>query len=176
MKNWAALTSFFVLFVTGCHKVEPQDYADKKPTLDVREYFNGPVEAWGILYNFRGKAELEFKVDMEGKWEGNKGTLKEDFTYSNGRQDQRIWTLEMQDDHHFTGTAADIVGVAKGAQYGNAVNMRYVLNVKRDNGEMIKLSMDDWLYKIDDKTLINRNKMRKFGLPVGELVISFRKR
>jgi hypothetical protein len=33
--------------------------------------------------------------------------------------------------------------------------------------------MDDWLYRIDETTVINRNAMRKFGLKVGELVIGF---
>ena len=36
--------------------------------------------------------------------------------------------------------------------------------------------MDDWLYRMDDKTVLNRGELSKFGLKVGELVITFRKK
>jgi hypothetical protein len=112
---------------------------------------------------------------MKGTWNGNTGTLDEDFVFSDGRKDKRVWTVKFTDDHRFTATAHDVIGEAVGTQHGNAVNMKYTLRVKRSNGDMIDLTMDDWMYLLDDKTLINRTKMKKFGLTVGELVITFRK-
>jgi hypothetical protein len=53
--------------------------------------------------------------------------------------------------------------------------MGYVLNAKRASGEMITLTMDDWMYLLEDNVLINRTKMKKYGLNVGELVITFKK-
>jgi hypothetical protein len=160
----------------GCSSITTEDYADKKPKLDIREYLNGPLEAWGIYYDMSGKADLEFHVTMTGKWSGNTGTLEEYFVYSDGRKDQRTWTITFKNDNQFTATAHDVIGEAKGSQHGNAVNMQYVLDAKRANGDTIKLSMDDWMYLLDEKTLINRTKMKKFGLTVGELVITFRKK
>jgi len=35
--------------------------------------------------------------------------------------------------------------------------------------------MEDWFYLMDDGRLINRARMSKFGLKVGELFVSFSK-
>ncbi len=176
MKKLCALVSSFAFLLTGCGGAKTEDYSSEKPVMDIRKFFNGPVEAWGVLYSFSGKQDLHFHANMEGSWAGNKGTLKEKFTYSDGRVDERTWNITMIDDHHFTATAGDVVGTAKGTQHGNTVNMRYVLDAKRSSGGTIKLSMDDWMYLVDENTIINRIKMKKFGLAVGELVVTMRKK
>lgn len=150
-------------------------YAERSPKLDLREYLNGPLEAWGMVYDISGKIDVSFHVTMTGSWKGNTGTLEESFVFSDGRKDQRTWTIQFKDDHHFTGTAHDVIGEAVGTQYGNAVNMSYTLNAKRENGSTIELSMDDWLFLMDEKILMNRTKMKKFGITVGELFITFKK-
>lgn len=173
--RFKAMFAGLLYLLTGCSSATIQDYANNTPKLDIRQYLNGKLEAWGVLFDTSGKADLQFHVTMTGSWKGNVGTLKENFVYSDGRKDERIWTISFTDDSNFTATAHDVEGVAVGTQAGNAANMRYVLNAVRSNGDTITLSMDDWLYLVDDKTLINRTKMRKFGITVGELVISFKK-
>lgn len=160
--------------LAGCSSTSVKDYAEQKPRLDIREYLNGDLEAWGAVINMDGSADPQFYVKMKGEWNGNQGTLDEQFTYSTGEEKHRRWTFNVTDDHHFTGTASDVVGEGVGKQYGNAVNMRYILTVPHD-GSTIDLSMDDWLYRIDDTHVINRTEMRKFGIKVGELVIAFHK-
>lgn len=175
MNKFKTFIASFMFLLGGCSGYTPEDYKDQTPTLDLRQFLNGKLEAWGVLYDYTGKVDRRFYVLMEGSWEGNTGTLKEWFTYSDGRKDERIWTVTYSDDHHFIGTAHDVIGEAEGSQFGNAVNMQYMLRAKRDSGSTIDLSMDDWMYLIDDKNLINRTTMKKFGLKVGELVIAFRK-
>lgn len=175
MRNRWMIVGAIGLLLAGCSGPSTKDYADVKPTLDMREYLNGPLVAKGILFDYSGKADLMFHVRLTGSWKGNEGTLQEYFDYSDGRKEERVWHIRFSDDHHFTATAADVVGVAQGTQDGNSVNMRYTLNAKRPNGEQITLSMDDWMYLLDEHTLINRTSMRKYGIKVGELVISFEK-
>jgi len=175
MKKLCTLLTSVTFLLSGCGGIETTDYAAVGPTLDIRQYLNGPLTAKGILYDYSGKADLMFHVTMTGRWKGNEGTLEEHFTYSDGRTENRTWNVRFSDDHHFVASAADVVGEAKGTQHGNAVNMRYTLDAKRANGSTITLAMDDWMYLLDAHTLINRTKMRKFGLTVGELVITFEK-
>ena len=52
--------------------------------------------------------------------------------------------------------------------------MTYRLRIPRGESEIV-VSMEDWLYLQENGTLINRARMRKFGFPVGELIIAFRK-
>ena len=174
MKRLSAFLATTAFCLTSCSDVDIQQYSDTKPVFDIREYLNGHLEAWGVLINRDGSAEPQFVVKMKGSWKGNEGTLDEEFTYTSGEKKTRLWYFHMTDDHHFTSTAADVVGTGVGQQYGNAVNMKYILRVPR-NGKTIDIAMDDWLYRIDDAHVINRTEMRKFGFKVGELVIGFRK-
>ena len=175
MKKLCAFVSSIAFLLTSCSTITTKDYANNKPTLDLRKFLKGPLEAWGIVYDMNGKADVQFHVAMNGTWKGNVGKLEERFVYSDGRKDERIWTMRFSDDHHFTATAHDVIGEAKGTQHGNTVNLQYTLDAKRASGGTITLSMDDWMYLMDDKTLINRTKMKKYGLTVGELVITFHK-
>jgi len=160
--------------LAGCGSQALDDYAGETPTLDLREYLDGSLSASGIFFDRAGRADMRFVVEMEGSWDGDTGTLAERFRYSDGHSDERVWTIRFQDDGRFTATAHDVVGEARGGQRGNAAMMRYRLRIPR-NGDEVVVSMEDWLYLQEDGTLINRTKMRKFGLTVGELVVAFRK-
>ena len=37
------------------------------------------------------------------------------------------------------------------------------------------LDYDYWMYKIDEQTLINRATLSKFGVPLGDIAVTFRK-
>ena len=37
------------------------------------------------------------------------------------------------------------------------------------------MSMDDWMYLMDEDTLINRTAMSKFGVEVGQVTLFFRR-
>lgn len=173
-KSKMATALAVVVGLAGCGSQAIEEYAAETPQLDLRDYLNGPLTASGVFFDHAGRASLRFIVDMEGSWEGDTGTLSERFRYSDGRSDERVWTISFQDDDSFTATAHDVVGEAKGSQRGNAAMMEYRLRIPRDGGEIV-VAMEDWLYLQEDGTLINRTKMRKFGLTVGELVVAFRK-
>jgi hypothetical protein len=174
MRYAAPLALCLTVLLSACGpKIE--DYAGKTPTLDIRHYLNGNLEAWGVFYTRGGDADPRMFVKLKGTWAGADGKLAEDFTYSDGRRQQREWHLHMQDDHHFTATAADVIGTAYGKQYGNAVNMKYTLHLTTAKGDTHDVDMDDWLYLVDDQHLSNRAEMSKFGLRAGEVLLGFRK-
>jgi hypothetical protein len=175
MKSLLIASIGLMLLTAGCSSVKVEDYAQNKPELDIREYLNGDVEAWGMFVDNDGKADPTFHVRLKGAWQGNDGALEEHFDYSDGRQQNRVWSIHFTDAHHFTATAPDVADTATGTQYGNAARMNYVLSVETKDGDTYDMSMDDWLYRMDDRTVVNRNEMRKFGYKVGELIITFRK-
>jgi Protein of unknown function (DUF3833) len=160
--------------LAACASPQPADYAALTPRLDLRSYFDGPLVAHGIVTDRNGRLLQRFTVQLTGRWQGNTGTLDERFTYADGRQEQRVWTLTRLDDGRYTGRAADVVGDAVGQAAGPALNWRYTLRLPVD-GRTWDLELDDWMFLVDDQVMINRAQMRKFGLLAGEVLIAFRR-
>jgi Protein of unknown function (DUF3833) len=166
---------FLLVFLTSCVSVVPKDYAAEKPELDLKQYFNGTIDAWGMFQDRSGKVVKRFTVVIDAKWKDNVGTLDEDFTYSDGTKERRVWTITKTGAHDYTGTAGDVVGTAVGEAHGNALNWRYVLNLKVGESNY-NVNFNDWMYLMDDKVMLNRAEMSKFGFKLGEVTLSFKKR
>ena len=177
MKRIAAfLTALVGLFgLGGCSTVEVDKYRGQTPTLDLREYFNGPVDAQGMFQDRNGKIIKRFAVALNGSWKGDVGTLEEDFVYSDGTTQRRVWTLTRQADGHYTGRADDVVGEARGQAQGNVFQWAYTLRQPVD-GTVYEVQMDDWMVLMNNKTMLNRATMRKFGVTLGEVTLSFTRR
>jgi hypothetical protein len=170
-----ALVATGSLTLSGCAAIEPSIYAQEKPALDLKTYFNGTIDAWGLFQDRSGKVVKRFTVVMRCNWNGNQGILDEDFTYSDGTKEKRIWRLTETAPGKYIGKADDVVGQAIGIASGNALNWRYVLALPVD-GKVYNVNFDDWMYLVDEKVMINRAVMSKFGFKLGEVLLSFTKR
>jgi len=153
----------------------PADYAAEKPLLDLKTYFNGELDAHGIFTDRSGKVVRRFVVQMTGTWTGNEGVLDERFTYSDGKTERRVWRLKDEGGGRWSGRADDVVGVAEGRAAGNALNWRYTLSLPVD-GKVYEVQFDDWMYLIDERVMLNKAVMSKFGFTLGEVTLSFTKR
>jgi len=151
-----------------------EDHADSTPALDLREFLSGPLAGSGVFLGLSRRMDRHFTMDMVGRWSGNTGTLDEHFRYSDGLTGERCWKLVFADGENFTATAHDVEGIATGVQRGNSAVMRYRLRIARESGEIV-VAMEDWFHLMADATLVNRARMTKYGLKVGELCGSFRK-
>lgn len=168
------LATLAVLVLSACASPKPTDYADEKPTLDLQQYFNGEITAHGIFTDRSGKVVRRFTVLMKCHWEGNTGVLDEAFSYSDGKKERRVWTLTKHADGRYTGTAGDVVGEAQGQAAGNAFQWNYTLKLPVD-GSVVDVQFDDWMYLVDDRVMLNRAVMSKFGFRLGEVTLSFYK-
>ena len=154
--------------------MKPEDFQNTSPTIKIEKYFEGQVKAWGLLQDRKGKVTRQFKADMFGRFENNTLTLEEEFFWNDGEKQKRVWNIEKIDEHNYIGTAADVVGKAKGFSYGSAFKFEYDLIVPI-KGKNIKISFDDWIFKQDEEIAINRATLKKFGFKVGELTVFFKK-
>lgn len=168
----AFLTLLLLLSLTGC-SASIQEYQQEAPALNLDQFFQGKLEAYGMVQNFRGKVTRRFKAEIVGNWQGNVGILDERFEYDDGEIDYRCWRLE-KSGNQYKGTAGDVIGEAQGETQGNALNWQYVLQVSVD-GKPMNINLDDWLYLIDDNHLINRTTMSYWGIPVGEVTLHIEK-
>lgn len=158
----------------GCGGPSLNHYSGTSPQLDIKEYFNGPIRAWGVVQDWRGNVTRRFDVKMVGSWDGDTGTLEEDFDYYDGKSDQRTWTIKKLSDNTYEGSAGDIKGLADGKTNGHAVRWKYQMHLPVD-GKTYLITFDDWMFLMNDGVLINRSYLKKFGIKVAELTIFMQK-
>jgi hypothetical protein len=168
------LLCLLLLGLTACSGPDIRQYAGEQPRLELSDYLNGELEAWGMFQNRSGEVVKRFHVAMTGTWQGDVGTLDERFTYSDGTTERRVWTLRRQADGSWRGTAADVVGEAVGEVAGNALHWRYQLRLKVD-GEEYLVDFDDWMFLMDQRVMLNRARMSKWGVELGQVTLSFYK-
>lgn len=174
MKRWlCALIG--AIGLGGCAGTEVTRYAAATPPLVLESYFNGTLDAWGMFQDRSGEVIKRFHVVIDASWDGPVGTLDERFTYADGTTQRRVWTIRAEGGGRYTGTADDVVGTAEGQASGNALRWRYVLALPLD-GKVYEVDFDDWMFLMDERVMLNRSAMRKFGIQLGEVTLSFTKR
>lgn len=161
-----------VMSISGCGTMKPDDFAEREPKLDLYEYFTGETQAWGMFEDRFGQVRRQFRVDIQGKVEKGELVLEEDFFYADGERDRRVWRIRRDGDGFYTGRAADVVGEARGQVAGNALNWRYDMDLKVGDNSW-RVSFDDWMFLQPGGVLINRAKVKKFGLEVGTVTLFF---
>jgi Protein of unknown function (DUF3833) len=168
------------LSLSSCARQDLNHYSKELPKLDLREYFNGRVSAWGVFTDRSGQVVKRFVVDMQCSWQRNaaantdEGILDERFTYSDGTKQQRIWRLTRHTDGAYTGRADDVVGQANGRESGNAFYWTYTLALPVD-GSVYNVEFEDWMYLVDQKVMLNKARMSKWGVHLGDVTLSFSK-
>ncbi len=168
------LILLFCFTLAACASSDVEQYAAEQPALSLQDYLNGELQAWGMFQDRSGKVIKRFHVQMTGQWQGDTGTLDERFTYSDGTTERRVWTLTRQSDGSWQGTADDVEGIATGNVAGNAFHWAYRLRLPVD-GRTWVVDLDDRMYLIDDKVMLNRAIMSKWGITLGSITLNFYK-
>jgi hypothetical protein len=164
-----------VALAASCSSIDPQIYAQEKPALELRQYFDGTLIGHGLFMDRSGQVQRRFVVTIKATWSGEVGTLDEDFVWSDGEKEKRIWTLRPVPGQpgRWSGTAADVKGEAAGVVAGNALNWSYTFLLKTREGKRYEIDFDDWMFLIDEKVMLNRAVMSFWGFKVGEVLVSF---
>ncbi len=163
------------LLLGGCASQSIENYASQQPALDLQQYFNGTLDAYGVFTDRSGAVVKRFTVLMLCSWTGDDGVLNEDFSYSDGTKQTRIWHLKKLGNGRFVGRADDVVGEALGESRGNAFHWTYTMRLPVDKS-VYEVQFDDWMYLVTDKVMLNKAAMSKFGVQLGEVTLSFTKR
>ena len=165
----------FSLGLTACASTGVDQYRAETPALDLKTYLNGTLDAWGMFQGRSGEVKKRFHVVIDARWDGDNGVLDESFTWSDGTKSKRVWTLTFQPDGSFRGRADDVIGEAVGEVAGNALRWRYVLALPVDD-KIYHVDFDDWMFLMDDKVMLNRSYMSKWGFRLGEVTLTFVRR
>ncbi|WP_446012072.1 DUF3833 domain-containing protein [Candidatus Electrothrix sp.] len=164
-----------VIVLSGCSGIDVSTYQGNVPQFDLFTYFHGETKGWGMVQDRQGRMIRQFVVDIDGRIDpqGNL-ILTEDFDWSDGEKSSRVWIISRTEEGGIVGNADDVVGEAAGSSAGNVLQWNYHLLVEVDDRTW-KVALDDWMFLQPDEVLINKTKMSKFGLSLGEITIVFTK-
>ena len=165
---------FALIVLSGCTSMKPSDFSKAEPLLRIEDYFVGQTRAWGIFEDRFGNLRRQFVVDIQGSWDGESLVLDERFRYSDGETDRRVWTIKKIDEHRYEGRADDVIGTAIGEAYGNALNWRYDMDLKIGE-RTLRVHFNDWMFLQSSGVMVNRARVSKFGIAIGEVTLFFQK-
>jgi hypothetical protein len=168
----AALLLTLMAACTG--KPGPQDALLSPQEFELQEFFDGRVTAHGQFQDVLGTVRRRFEVDIVGTWDGEVLRLVEDFVYEDGSTEQRIWTLRQTGDETWEGTAPGVIGAATGVERGDTFNWAYEIDLPVPDGTM-RVTFDDWMWQLTPTRVLNKAYMKRFGVDIGEVIITFEK-
>ena len=144
----------------------------------IEQYFLGRTTGYGTMHDFLGRLIAEVEIEMSGYWEKDIFILDEIFIFKSSkeqkRQEQkRQWKIVKESKYQYCATSNDLLKKASGIRKENTMNWKYQLLINYRNKE-IAFDFDDWIYNSGD-IVINKVKMKKFGIKLAELFISYKK-
>ena len=163
-----------VAALNGCETMKLSDFEGTSPELRLEDYFAGESRAWGVFEDRFGTLKRQFTVDIVGEWDGRELVLTEDFVYSDGETERRVWTIRKDGTNGYVGSADGVVGEARGAVNGQALNWVYEFDLKLKEST-VRVTFDDWMWLQPDGVLVNRAIVKKWGFEVGRATIFFKK-
>ena len=162
---------------TGKPSFDDPTLSTKK--LNLEEFFDGDLIAYGQFQDIFGTVRRSFVVTIDGDWDGERLRLVEDFVYEDGSTEQRIWTLTKTGPDSWVGTAPGVIGQATGQDQDNRFNWVYTIDlpIPSANGETetMRVSFDDWMWLLSEDRLLNLAYVKRYGFDIGVVTISFEK-
>ena len=175
----AILILCFGLLAACTGKPSLNDASLSTRQLNIEQFFDGDLVARGQFQDVFGTVRRQFTVKIKGDWNGKRLKLVEDFIYEDGSTEQRVWTLLKTGPQTWAGTAPGVIGQAVGVEKGDRFNWRYTIDlpvpVADGPAKTVRVSFDDWIWLQSDTRAFNRAYMKRYGVNIGDVSISFEK-
>jgi hypothetical protein len=171
MKVWRLAAA---LLLAGCSQ-PLGDFAGSGPAFDPLAFFTGHVTSWGVEENRAGQPIAIVTTDCEGTATGPASIRMVQVLHIGGKPPQtRIWQMSRSGTDTYEATANDMDGQTTGTASGRAFHWRWVLETAPGNG-LKNVTMDQWMYRMDDGSVMIRTVVTKFGIRLIEVSEVFRK-
>jgi hypothetical protein len=145
------------------------------PAFTLEGFFTGKTVGKGAFTSAIAGVNRPMTVFTTGRWDGRTLTLREDFVFADGEKDVKTWRFTRISPGVYEGEREDVIGKAVVRQVGNTVQLTYSADVRSKDGSVTRLDFADTIAPIDRKSVINKAVVSKFGVPVGEVLLTFRR-
>lgn len=171
-KHWQKIVFLYLATtLSACSATDLQQYSANKPEFIPEDFFSGQLTAHGVIKNRGGEVTRYFTASIDASWSNGVGTLAEKFVFNDGEIQYRTWTLTPTPSGQYSATAGDVIGTGIAKTSGNAMQLDYVLEIDYRNKKM-NLDVEDWMWRVDENTVINHSILRKWGFRVGSIQLA----
>lgn len=161
------LLSAPALALAGCATIPTPAEAPAGPiTLD--QVFVGRLNGEGLFRVALTGDQRRFTARLDGRLQGNRLTVVEDFVYDDGQTDRLTWVFDRAGPGRWTGRREDTVGEAEVIEEGDTIRLTYVADFRSLSG-VTRLGFADVLYRHPDGRIINEAIVRRWGLPLARV-------
>ncbi len=170
--------------LASCTTQNLADYAHNRPLLQPEQFFQGQLTAQGVVKNRSGQVIRYFTASINAHWHQGVGQLDEKFLFNDGEIQTRVWTLSPTGKRQpiatdssvktYVARAGDVIGDGKARVAGNSMNLNYQLQIDYQHKPLV-LNVDDWMWLVDEDTIINESVLRKWGIKVGSIQLVIRR-
>ena len=161
--------------LTGCDRGSARPDLGGGPALDPLTFFTGHLRSWGIMEDRSGAPTGWIVTDCQGQADGaDRLRMIQHLTFQNAPPEERTWTMSRIDARRFEATANDMVGLAKGDANGRMFHWKWILAAAPGERPMA-VTMEQWMYRLDDGSVMIRSTVSKLGVTLSEVSEVFRK-
>ena len=139
------------------------------------EFFTGQLSCSGMFVDRFGQVRRRFIADVDCVPTDSGFALHENFLFDDGEVEKRTWHIIKQENGHYKGQCDDLHGFASGTLEGPALKWRYQFFLNLGTRKL-KVDFDDLMVQQSPNIVLNRAKVRKFGILLGELFITFQRK
>lgn len=143
-----------------------------EPGFAPEKFFAGRTHSRGVFANTIGKPRMNFTTECVGHLRGGILHLDQLFRYDDGHTQARHWQITRTDATHYTGTANDVVGTARGEVNGPSFHFNYVVALKPHN-PFFHVRLDQVMTLLPNGTVENHATIRKLGFTISRVTESF---
>jgi Protein of unknown function (DUF3833) len=162
-----------LLLTTACAGPPNVPVPPDAPALTLEGFFTGRTVGKGAFTSSIAGVNRSLTVVTRGRWDGRTLTLREDFAFADGEKDVKTWRFTKTGPGIYEGTREDVIGKAVVRQVGNTVQLTYSADVRAKDGSVTRLDFADTIAPIDRRSVLNKATVSKFGVPIGDITITF---
>ena len=166
--------SCLALLLCACGGPDLARIGGDAPSFDPLLFFTGHTRSWGVLEDRSGAPSGVVTTDCLGTLE-NDGTLRmvQHLTMPDGGVTERTWHLRPDGIGSWQATANDMVGTAEGSSHGRVFHWDWTL-ATRPGDPLFDVTMSQWMYGLQDGSMLNRTQISKLGVILAEVTEQFR--
>lgn len=153
--------------LAGCARV-PEAPPGARDPITLERAFEGRAVGSGVFRVSLTGAERRFTAHLDGRLDGDRLTVVEDFVYDDGEEDRLTWVFDRTGPDRWVGAREDTVGTAEVIETGTEIRLSYIADF-RSGDDVTRLGFEDVIYFGADGKIINDAIVTRWGLPIGRV-------